>query len=79
MVLTVIRFITDGKDGEYLLKKRTMKMRVPWVTLLLLIMALPAMASVFGKDVDYHAADGTVLRGSLASTTASGIRSPACW
>jgi dienelactone hydrolase len=52
---------------QYPLKETVMKMHVPWMTLLLLMMALPALAAVAGREVDYRAADGTVLKGYLAS------------
>jgi len=53
-----------------------MKMRVLWLTLLALVAALPALAAVQGRDVDYRAADGTVLNGYLASDDSFAGRRP---
>jgi dienelactone hydrolase len=51
-------------------KEHDMKALVSGWTLLFLLAALPALAAVTGREIDYRAADGTVLKGYLASDTA---------
>ena len=49
-----------------------MKQVLVWAVLLVLSAAVPAVASTWGREIDYRASDGTVLKGYLAGGDAAG-------